>query len=202
MILVGLVGFIGSGKGTVGDMLIAKGFKSDSFAKPLKDCVSNIFDWPRELLEGNTEESRKWRDIPSEYWSKVFGYSFTPRLALQLFGTEACRDGLHNDIWIHSLLTRIKGYDKVVITDVRFMNEVIAIQNAGGIIVRVKRGPEPIWYDKLYYLDSLEYREDCMSLHSVHRSEWDWVGCEIDVVIENDGTLEDLNNKVEEVLNY
>lgn len=201
MILVGIVGFIGSGKGTVGDALVmGKGFKPDSFAKPLKDCVAKIFDWPRELLEGDTKESREWREIPDEYWSKVYGYSFTPRLALQLFGTEACRDGLHNDIWIHSLMSRIRGYERVVITDVRFMNEVKAIQNVNGLIVRVKRGPEPIWYDALSKLKYEDGRELYMNQYDIHRSEWDWVGSDFDVVIENDGTLEDLQEKIDKLI--
>ncbi len=61
--IVGLVGFIGSGKGTVGDILEQKGFIKDSFAKPLKDACSVMFGWPREMLEGDTEVSRKWRDF-------------------------------------------------------------------------------------------------------------------------------------------
>ena len=48
--IVGLVGLIGSGKGTVGDMLIEKGFVQASFAEPLKDATASIFNWDRELL--------------------------------------------------------------------------------------------------------------------------------------------------------
>jgi hypothetical protein len=196
MILVGIVGFIGSGKGTAGDVLVSKGFKADSFAKPLKDSVAIIFGWDRNLLEGDTKESRKWREVPDEYWSKVYGYSFTPRLALQLFGTEACRSGLHQDIWIHSLMTRIKGHQRVVVTDVRFKNEVEAIQKVNGTIVRIKRGPEPIWYDGLKNVYHDQHKENFMNIYGIHRSEWDWVGCDFDVVIENDGTLEDLQEKI------
>ena len=34
--IIGLVGLIGSGKGTVGDILIEQGFKHESFANSLK----------------------------------------------------------------------------------------------------------------------------------------------------------------------
>ena len=40
--LIGVVGFIGSGKGTVGDLLEQKGFVKDSFAKPLKDACAAL----------------------------------------------------------------------------------------------------------------------------------------------------------------
>jgi hypothetical protein len=144
--IIGLVGFIGSGKGTVGDMFESHGFVKDSFAKPLKDACSVMFGWPRELLEGDTEVSRKWREEPDTFWSEKFGYSFTPRYALQLMGTEAGRNVFHQDIWVMSLLNRAKGKD-VVVTDVRFKNEINYIQENGGIIVRVKRGEEPEWYN-------------------------------------------------------
>ena len=121
--IIGLVGFIGSGKGTVGEILEQKGFVKDSFAKPLKDACSVIFGWPREMLEGDTEVSRKWREEPDVFWSEKFGKTFSPRLALQLMGTEAGRNVFHKDIWVTSLLNRSKGKD-VVVTDVRFKNEI------------------------------------------------------------------------------
>ena len=146
--IIGLVGFIGSGKGTVGDILEQKGFIKDSFAKPLKDACAVMFGWPRELLEGDTEMSRKWREEPDNYWSEKFGRVFTPREALQKMGTEAGRDVFHKDIWVISLLNRAKGKD-VVVTDVRFKNEIQYIQDNGGIVIRVKRGVDPIWFSHL-----------------------------------------------------
>ena len=204
--LIGLVGFIGSGKGTVGDILIEKGYQKDSFARPLKDACSSIFGWDRKLLEGDTEESREWREQPDEFWSEAFGHSFTPRSALQILGTEGCRNNIHKDIWVHSLLKRASTTNTVV-TDVRFRNEIQMIQNHGGKIVRVKRGPEPKWFDdavrynrgpkKNYGWANAKYRLQDLKIHS---SEIDWVGCPVDFIIENDGTIEDLGNKVEEVL--
>jgi len=49
--LIGVVGLIGSGKGTVADRLADKhGFRKDSFAKSLKDAVSTMFNWDMEML--------------------------------------------------------------------------------------------------------------------------------------------------------
>lgn len=59
--LIGVVGFAGSGKGTVADILVRDhGFKKLSFADALKDAVATIFGWERHLLEGDTDESREF----------------------------------------------------------------------------------------------------------------------------------------------
>jgi hypothetical protein len=206
--IIGLVGFIGSGKGTVGDILEQKGFVKDSFAKPLKDACSVMFGWPRELLEGDTEVSRKWREKPDVFWSERFGKEFSPRLALQLMGTEAGRNVFHEDIWVTSLLNRSKGKD-VVVTDVRFKNEVKFIQDNGGIVIRVKRGEEPEWYESAESVNkgpkknmSWSISKHKMETSNIHQSEWDWIGSEFDFVIENDGTVNDLGNKVNELLQF
>jgi hypothetical protein len=197
--LIGVVGFIGSGKGTVGEILTEHGFTKDSFAAPLKDAVSIMFGWPRELLEGDTELSRTWREEPDVFWSEKFGRTFTPREALQLMGTEAGRETFHPDIWVISLLNRAKGKD-VVVTDVRFRNEIGYIQQNEGIVIRVKRDVDPEWFDLLSTEKDEFYREQIMKGRDVHRSEWDWVGCDYDYVIENNGTVQQLRKKVEEVL--
>jgi len=197
--LIGVVGFISSGKGTVGEILVEQGFTKDSFAKPVKDAVSVMFGWPRELLEGDTELSRTWREEPDVFWSEKFGREFSPREALQLMGTEAGRQTFHPNIWVISLLNRAKGKD-VVVTDVRFKNEIDYIQNNEGIVIRVKRGEDPEWYDLLSSESDEFYREQIMKGKGVHRSEWDWVGCDFDYVIENDGTVQQLRKKLEEVL--
>jgi hypothetical protein len=200
--IIGLVGFIGSGKGTVGDILEVHGFTKDSFAKPLKDACSIMFGWPREMLEGDTEVSRKWREEPDSFWSEKFGYSFTPRLALQLMGTEAGRNVFHQDVWVISLLNRAKGKD-VVVTDVRFKNEINYIQQNGGVIVRVRRGEEPNWY-KLAEDAAAGFSSAIMGMKDkgIHQSEWDWIGSEFNYTIDNDGTVNELGNKVKELLQF
>jgi len=197
--LIGVVGFIGSGKGTVGDFLQDHGFIQDSFARPLKDAVSIMFGWPRELLEGDTELSRRWREEPDVFWSENFKRSFSPRDALQLMGTEAGREVFHPDIWVISLLNRARGKD-VVITDVRFQNEIKYIQENGGIVIRVKRGDDPVWFEDMTLLNTESSRLNYMEKYNVHRSEWDWAGCDFDYLIENDGNIGDLRKKIENVL--
>lgn len=201
MAIIGLVGFIGSGKGAVSDYLCTKGFIKESFANPLKDAVSIIFNWNRDLLEGDTVESRLWREQPDPYWSQHFGYEITPRLALQLMGTEACRDVFHDDIWVISLLNRVKNKD-VVICDVRFVNEIEYIKNNGGTIIRIVRGEEPEWFNMISNIPLDDHtREVIMSKYpNVHRSEWDWVGYNFDKIVYNNDSLQELYKNVELIL--
>ena len=211
MAIIGLVGFIGSGKGTVADILVERhGFIKESFANSVKDAVSVIFGWDRKLLEGDTPESRVWREIPDEFWSRKLEKEFSPRLALQLMGTEAGRDVFHSDLWVHTVERRCNPSKNYVIADVRFPNEIKMIKNLGGKIVRVRRGENPKWYDTaLNQINThednlwlLQDRNDLMDQKypEVHYSEWAWIGEETDNTIWNDTTVDDLKKRVDLVI--
>ena len=202
--IVGLLGFIGSGKGTAGDTLKDLGFTPVSFAKGVKDVAAEMFGWPRHLLEGDTEESREWREQPDEFWSKEFGTTFTPRWALQLMGTEVGRDIFHQDFWVIKLKNYInKNPNKnYVITDVRFQNEMKFIQESSGVLIEVRRGITPHWYDIAARANKGDnHAEEFMLKKSgIHESEWRWIGGNIDHVIENEGTLEELKTNLTKCL--
>ena len=183
--IIGLVGYIGSGKGTVGDILVRNhGYTKFAFADALKDAVATIFTWPRGLLEGDSNASRAFRERVDVWWSHKLGYEVTPRLILQKFGTEACRNGIADNIWIAALEKRIHGYEDVVISDCRFPNEIDFIRSAGGIIVRVKRGDDP----------SPE------ELSKMHISETAWNSYDPNYVIHNEGTKDELKENVKTIL--
>ena len=71
-----------------------------------------------------------------------------------------------------------------------------SIQKMNGKIVLVKRGPNPEWYD----LALNHNRNSSLPKPDVHYSEWAWIGCALDHTIENDGTMKDLSNKVENMI--
>jgi len=201
--IIGLVGFISSGKGTCADYLVREhGFVKESFANSVKDSVSIIFGWDRQLLEGDTDYSRGWRERADPWWSNRFGYEFSPRSALQLMGTEAGRDVFDKNIWVYSMFRRMDHSKNYVIADVRFPNEIQKIKEDGGMIIRVKKGPDPIWY--LPALDvnrKLDLNVMAENFPQVHYSEWAWIGSEgIDYTINNDGSIEDLENEIEKLL--
>lgn len=205
--IIGLLGYIGSGKGTVASQLVNEyNFRQDSFASSLKDACSMIFDWPRHMLEGDTTESREWRELVDPWWAeKLQMPSFSPRLALQLIGTDVLRKGFNEDIWFLTLQNRIrKNPDQhVVISDVRFPNEVAFIKEAGGILVQVNRGPTPVWYETAILANrGNSIARDVMtkSYPSAHFSEWAWAGSKVDYEISNNDTLESLQENVRETI--
>jgi hypothetical protein len=140
--IVGLVGAAGSGKSTVALRLATHhGFVLESFAAPLKDAVAATFGWRRDLLEGDTPESRAWREQVDTWWSvRLAMPALTPRFVLQNIGTEVMRNAFHDDIWLASLQRRLHGVNgNVVVSDVRMPNEAAAITDAGGVLIRVER---------------------------------------------------------------
>lgn len=204
--IIGLVGFKGCGKDTVANYLIENSgekWTRESFANSLKDSLASVFQWNRAMLEGDTEESREWRETVDEWWANKLGMpDFTPRIALQVCGTDLWRNKFHDDIWLLSLERKLTtAKHNVIITDTRFPNEIKLIKELGGKIVRVRRGPEPEWWSTAI-ADNAEREEPMHELMmpmvypKVHQSEYSWVGCGVDYTIENNSTLEMLSKSV------
>ena len=109
--IIGICGLIGSGKGTVADILEQEhGFTKISFADSLKDAVAAVFSWPRNLLEGDTDDSRAWREQVDTWWADRLGIpNLTPRWVLQQWGTEVCRSSFHDEIWIASMERKLSS---------------------------------------------------------------------------------------------
>jgi len=202
--IIGISGFKSSGKGAIADILVQHGFKKISFADKLKDACATIFEWDRTLLEGETKESREWREEVDEWWAGRLGIEdFSPRVALQWMGTEAGRNVFGQEIWCAALEKFIlENPGNYVVPDVRFDNEVRLINSMRGKTIRVKRGPEPEWYNiALEWNTTVRDNPDTKmmmpsSVREVHESERAWIGEKFTMVIENDGTLEELEHKV------
>jgi len=198
MALISLSGLIGSGKDTVSDYLVTEcGYTRESFAGPLKDAVSVIFNWDREMLEGKTAEARARREVVDRWWAKRLDIPhLTPRWVLQHFGTEVCRNNFHDAIWIASLENKLHGLEgkDIVVSDVRFINELEMLEKIGAKTVRVFRGDNPEWWETALAVP--KYDEALVKMQtvygSIHQSEWDWAPHKFDVLLSNNGTLEDL----------
>ena len=194
--IIGICGFIGSGKDTVADYLVNfHEFRRESFASTLKDAVASVFGWDRTMLEGRTKEAREWREQVDPWWAARLDMpTLTPRWVLQYWGTEVCRKAFHDDIWIASLENKLRNSkDHVVISDCRFPNEITSIRNAGGQIVWVQRGLLPEWYNVAVDANqgSNVALNDLKRL-KIHASETAWVGTEFDAIIDNNSTIDAL----------
>jgi hypothetical protein len=201
--IIGVCGFIGSGKDTAADYLVNfHEFRRDSFAATLKDAVSAVFGWDRELLEGRTKQAREWREQVDPWWSDRLNMpNLTPRWVLQYWGTEVCRRSFHDDIWIASLEARLRNAsDDIVISDCRFPNEISAIKNAGGKVIWVQRGVLPHWHDIASQANRGSTKAaEWLKQEGIHASETAWVGTSFDAVIDNNGSIEDLYKQLAKI---
>ena len=179
--IIGLSGKIGSGKSTVAEIFKENGFYLDSFANSVKDVSSSIFGFDRNKLEGITKEDRQWREKADKKYSTLLGKNFSPRDSLILIGTTLGRNQIHHDIWVETVFNRysLSENQNLLITDVRFPNEYESIKKRGGILIRIER-------ENTYKIN--------------HESETALDSYSFNYVIENNGTLEELIEKVNNIL--
>ena len=132
--IIGLTGRKYNGKDTAAKQLINDGYIPMSFAEPIKDVAKMLFGFSENQVNGSQKEEMDVR------------WNTTPRAVLQFIGTELFREQIQQllpeigaDFWVKSIENRIPSNANVVITDVRFPNEVAMIRKLGGKIIRVRR---------------------------------------------------------------
>lgn len=176
MVLIGLMGKKYSGKDTASDIIVSNyNFKKISFAEPLKKICMELFNFSQEQMETKKETI-------DERWNT------TPRTVLQYIGTEVFRKDINkiiphieNNFWVKSLEYNYIGkYDNLVISDVRFQNEVDMIHKYGGIVIKLTRDNNNI--------DNHE-----------SESNIDYI-INYDYVVNNNSTLNDLTNSIMDIL--
>lgn len=181
--LIGILGYKFSGKDTTADYLVKKyNFKKIAFADPLKDTCRILFNFDEDQLFGNKKETIDPR------------WGISPRTAFQYIGTDIFRNKISeimpnvgNNFWVNLAIDNYKQIQKtnvkqnVVISDVRFQNEIDAIQNNGGIIIKIIRPS--------LQSNDMHASENISELSGDHE-------------IYNDGTLENLYDKIDKLIGY
>ena len=124
---------------------------------------------------------------------------------MQLIGTDTLRNHFNPDIWFLTLENRIRKnpHQHVVISDVRFQNEVKFIKEQQGILIHITRGPLPVWYETALMANkgnSLAKEAMAKTYSAAHASEWSWIGSEFNFVINNDGSLESMKEQTREII--
>ena len=201
--ILGLVGFIGSGKDTAADYLVNfHQFRRESFASTLKDAVSAVFGWNRELLEGRTSEAREWREQTDFWWSSRLDIHITPRWVLQNWGTNVLRQHFHDDIWIASLENKLRSSkDNIVISDCRFPNEIRGLKDQGAKIIWIQRGVTPHWYDIAIRANRGDTKAlSWLEQEGIHASEYSWAGTTFDVIVDNNGSIDHLYSQLKNLV--
>jgi hypothetical protein len=204
--VIGISGKAGVGKDTVGKIIQFLTLDDDVFSKTNRDCIADLEHnaycasnsrWKikkyastlkkiTSIILGckvNKLEDREFKEKELGKQWQVIDYTLSPRILLQRLGTDAARY-VHSDIWVNALFSKFKKKSKWIITDIRFDNEVRAIQERGGIVIRVNRCKSK---------DSTE--------HSNHLSETALDNYEgFDVILNNNDTLEDLIKEIRTIL--
>jgi hypothetical protein len=122
---------------------------------------------------------------------------------LQLWGTEVCRSGFHDDIWIASLESKLRNSeDNVVISDCRFPNEIKSLRAGGGTIICVERGVQPHWTAIAAKANQGDTKAQAwLRKEGIHASETAWVGTDFDFVLYNNSTIDSLYKQIQNVIN-
>ena len=182
----GLSGFARSGKDEFAKHLVEKhGFIRVAFADKLRDFLYALNPLVSVWRDWDSEPGTVFvQDVIDRYgWDgyKESIYGVEVRRLLQRLGTEAGRQVLWDTIWIDSVLDGLEQGKNYVVTDARFINEFDAIARLGGYLVRVERAGVGPANDHASEMEALGY----MDL--------------FDFIVENDGTLEQYYDKVEQV---
>ncbi len=172
--LIGITGPMGAGKDTLAAALqrVGTNYEIKRFATSLRQVVSILTG-----LRVEDTETGKGKAMYLPAWGMTVGQM------LQRLGTDAVRDHLHPDAWVLALFNTIGADDRVIISDVRFPNEVRAIRARGGIIVRVLRtgAAEPLRDDGRDKMHASETACDDLWSTVPH------------ITVHNMGTLEELD---------
>lgn len=113
------------------------GAKIYNFADPLKkDICMNILGLTYDQCYGDDNKKNELTDI---VWKNT---KLTAREVMQFVGTDLFRK-MKNDVWSSATINKIKK-DKpqlAIIADCRFPNEVEAVRDAGGLVIKLTRNP-------------------------------------------------------------
>lgn len=160
------------------------------FADPLKEMAANLFDLDEKLIYGSNED----KDTKTSFvWSNVpmgdpqNNQNMSIREFLEYFGTKIIRK-IKNDAWAEFTIKRIvrENSSVAIIPDVRFPNEVLAIQAAGGKVIRLTR-------DK--------FNSNAEAESALDKNVFDW--SQFDAVIENNNiSIQELCDELNKINNY
>lgn len=133
------------------------------------------WDWNHELVKHDDQMIIARGRVQLEDRRKKYTY----REFLQRLGTEAMRDGIHQDVWVNALFANYAEDQNWIITDLRFVNEYDAIKAAGGKVILINRDSDN---------------------ESTHASESNFDKFEYDYIIDNNQDIGHLENLVKNIL--
>lgn len=168
---VGVGGYATSGKDAFADFLVDEGFTKTYMSEPLERILLTL----NPIIYTEGDRVVRYADLHAQV-----GYARSKQVAevrrlLQVLGSEVGRDMISADIWVDLMVKSIANVQNAVITGIRFPNELVAVRRHGGALVWIERpGVHPV---------------------NVHKSDNTLTELDFDLIVHNDGSLEDLRMK-------
>lgn len=130
--IIAIAGRAGSGKDTAANFINRQNniYCKYRFADPIKRTIKTLFDFTEEQIE-----DRHLKEQTDLRWG------FSPREAMQRFGTEFGRD-LKDDIWLTFASRAVEKNNYLVISDCRFENEADWVRQNDGVIIQIITTPK------------------------------------------------------------
>ena len=207
--IVGVGGLLTSGKDAFADYLVTSwGYTKTFMSNPLHQWLLTQNPWikldkPVQCMEGWTLEPGEFH--PYNYIVHQVGYTEAKeqteiRRALQRIGTECGRKLISENVWADAMEREIRqllerGINHVVVTGIRYENELKMIQRLGGETVWIERPSARASHEE-------KIRSAAASADTAtHSSEVSLDVKRFDSVIENDGSLEQLFERADRWVN-
>ena len=175
--LICIIGNIGVGKSTVADIIKKYDYNEITFAGPVKE-IGLILGFDHKNLYGSQEDKLEL----NKFWG-VSGREFMQKFATNIMRNELSKYinmNMNNQtIWVRlcekKILNLLEQNKKIIISDGRFPDEIDMIRKHGGIIIKIIRTNN---YNKQH--ESEKYIDEIKS----------------DIIIINDGTINDLEYQI------
>lgn len=180
--IIAICGRRRSGKDTIANYICSKypQYSNTKISCQLKGVIKMMFGFTDDQLENDA------KDIVDNRWG------ITPRHAMQYIGTEVMQFGIQNllpntgrKFWIKSYVENVlsnPSMSHVVVSDMRFVHEYEELMKHNAFVIRVERN------------ESKPCKED------EHISELEYLQIPADLILENNGTIEDLLIKIDDTL--
>lgn len=168
-----VIGNTSSGKSTFTNYIIKnKDFKEYALGDKLKEITFKIL----RLFNKDISSINELYNVNTKNKYRKF---------LQIIGTEICRDSLGEDIWCEILYKKINQSDNIIISDIRFLNELNFFKTKFNDCITIKI-----------------IRDNISNEYLSHRSECEINKIETDYIIENNSSIEDFYKKIDELTNF
>ena len=197
--IIAICGAKRSGKDVLAEHLVNKyNYERVAFANPLKVAVKNLFNFDDDQVGIGKDEGTDRKDIVDERWG------ITPRAALQFFGTEIMQEkiqellpNMKRNFFANTLKNYIENAEnsendkRYVISDLRFIHEHEMLLNMPNISI-----------NDIMIIRVIRPSENRAKEQEPHISELEYVDIPYDIIMINNGTIDDYIRRFEQIISF